>query len=192
MRQLFSHKLSWIVILLVFHFLLACKNTKSPSPTPASSGKTEGLGSGPEASEEEELPDIEGLPKPKPGPQSSDGAGLPQTQPNPPNPGPAASLPANFVEAIDACKAQNRYYDLAQATCTTTSLANFACDLMVLLSEGSAVLNSTQKTKLKEYIDANLVGYSLYACTSEAAGPKLHFYKVETDRIRAHTVSITP
>ncbi len=189
MYRLMSHKLSWIVLLLIVQFALSCKNSQSPAPAAAPvAGPT--VGSGPQATPEEELPQIDGLPKPttSPLPQSSDGNPAPSPMPQTPS----ASLPADFIKAIDGCKSQGRYYDLALASCTTTPLADFSCDLTVLLSEGSAVLNPTQKGKLKEYVDLNLTGYSLYACTLDAGNPKLHFYRVEADRIRAHNVTMTP
>jgi|GEM_PF-6402066 hypothetical protein len=159
--------------------LVSCKEPSgSPSiPKPETSVINEGAESNP-PNPDEELPSVGGAPTTPTG-------GMPG---DPTIPG--GALPAAFQSGIDGCKQQNRYYDLKLATCTDKTLANFNCDVTVLLSAESTTLTASQKTKLKEYMDANLLGFTLYACTSEENVPMLHFYKVEADRIRAHNVKI--
>jgi len=129
-------------------------------------------------------------------PASSDASGQKTENPeipgaNPPEPTPGSNtLPDKFMSGLTECQKQGRYFDLQVASCTETLLADFPCDLTVLLSEGSAVLNAGQKQLLKEYVDKNLQGFSLYACTVQESKPALHFYKVEADKIRAHNVKI--
>jgi hypothetical protein len=131
-----------------------------------------------------------------PQPATGDATGQKTEQPNIPGANPPAAepgsnaLPEKFMTGLTECQNQARYYDLQVASCTETPLAVFPCDLTVLLSEGSAVLNAGQKQLLKEYVDKNLQGFSLYACTVEDSKPALHFYKVEADKIRAHNVKI--
>lgn len=129
-------------------------------------------------------------------PVTSDAVGQKNETPEIPGANPPASpagsntLPEKFTTGLTECQKQGRYFDLQVASCTDTPLADFPCDLTVLLSEGSAVLSAGQKQLLKEYVDKNLQGFSLYACTVEESKPALHFYKVEADKIRAHNVKI--
>jgi hypothetical protein len=129
-------------------------------------------------------------------PVSGDASGQKTEQPNIPGakaPGTESggnALPEKFMTGLTECQKQGRYFDLQVASCTETPLAEFPCDLTVLLSEGSAVLNAGQKQLLKDYVEKNLQGFSLYACTVEESKPALHFYKVEADKIRAHNVKI--
>ncbi len=114
---------------------------------------------------------------------------IPGSTPSTPDRG-SNALPDKFMTGLSECQKQGRYFDLQVASCTDIPLADFPCDLTVLLSEGSAVLNAGQKQLLKEYVEKNLQGFSLYACTVEESKPALHFYKVESDKIRAHNVKI--
>lgn len=107
-----------------------------------------------------------------------------------PTPAGANTLPDKFMTGLVECQKAGKYYDLQTASCTEAALADYPCDLTVLLSEASAVLNAGQKQLLKDYVEKNLQGFSLYACTVEEAKPALHFYKVEADKIRAHNVKI--
>ncbi len=155
--------------------LTGCKDRgegpKSPESNP---NVTEGLGqpaTSDATGQKSETPDIPGAMDPAPAPGSN-------------------TLPEKFMTGLTECQKQGRYFDLQVASCTETPLAEFPCDLTVLLSEGSAVLNAGQKQLLKDYVEKNLQGFSLYACTVEESKPALHFYKVEADKIRAHNVKI--
>jgi hypothetical protein len=129
-------------------------------------------------------------------PVSGDASGQKTEQPNIPGakaPGSEEGsnvLPEKIMTTLTPCQKLGRYFDLQVASCTDTPLAEFSCDLTALLSEGSAVLNAGQKQLLKDYVEKNLQGFSLYACTVEESKPALHFYKVEPDKIRAHNVKI--
>ncbi|HET9239387.1 MAG TPA: hypothetical protein VFO10_19150 [Oligoflexus sp.] len=148
-------------------------------------------GEGPKSPESNPIMN-EGLPQPV----SGDASGQKTEQPDIPGakaPGTETGsnvLPEKFMTGLGECQKQGRYFDLQVASCTETPLAEFPCDLTVLLSEGSAVLNAGQKQLLKDYVEKNLQGFSLYACTVEDSKPALHFYKVEADKIRAHNVKI--
>ncbi len=149
----------------------------------------------------------EGPKSPDSNPQMTEGTPAPGTgdavvqkpeTPNIPGTGPVApvsngnALPEKFMTGLADCQKLGRYYDLQLASCTELALSSFPCDMTVLLSEQSAVLSTEQKRLLKDYVDKNLQGFSLYACTVEEAKPALHFYKVEADKIRAHNVKIAP
>jgi hypothetical protein len=170
-----SHRLIYVCLFMGLAAFTGCKDR----------------GDGPKSPESNALVN-EGPPQPA----SSDASGqkselpeIPGANAQAPEPG-SNLLPDKFMTGLTECQKQGRYFDLQVASCTETPLADYPCDLTVLLSEGSAVLNAGQKQLLKEYVEKNLQGFSLYACTVEDSKPALHFYKVETDKIRAHNVKI--
>ncbi len=158
---------------------MGCKDRGEGPKSPDSNQElVEGIpqpGSGDVIVDKQELPAIPGD-----GTVINPGTGNPETN----------TLPAKFLTGLADCQKLGRYFDLQIASCTDIPQADFACDLTVLLSEQSAVLKAPQKQLLKDYVDKNLQGFALYACTVEEAKPALHFYKVEADKIRAHNVKI--
>jgi len=169
----------YICIFIGLNFLTGCKDRgegpKSPDLNQAVTQGNPQPVSGDVIGEKQELPEI-------PGDGTVVNTGAANTATN--------TLPEKFMTGLVDCQKLGRYFDLQIASCTDTSLADYACDLTVLLSEQSAVLKGPQKQLLKEYVDKNLQGFSLYACTVDESKPALHFYKVEVDKIRAHNVKI--
>lgn len=100
-----------------------------------------------------------------------------------------ADLPTTFREGIRECENIGRYYDISSAECTPMNLAQYECKLETLLAEGS-VLSEALKIKLKSYVESNLVGYTLFACTETAEEHELHFYQAATEKVRAYNVKL--
>lgn len=99
-------------------------------------------------------------------------------------------LPLSFRQGIVACEGKSQYYDLTTASCTETKLSSFSCVLDQLLTPDATVLTEALKGKLKEYIAANLEGFTLFACTETSENFELHFYKPTEDKVRSYNVKL--
>lgn len=98
-------------------------------------------------------------------------------------------LPLTFRQGLKSCENLDRYYDISLGACTETALSSLTCNLELLLGEQSP-LSPTVKTKLQDYVNSNLSGYKLFACTENADDYELHFYQVVPDRVKAYNVKL--